>query len=159
MPRRPHASAARDPRQLVFLTDVAFRPGESLRKRGEAGSQPADRCGRNFDVQQLSGSVQILHLAPGKLPEPAEPDGAQSYSVRLPALDPRMQWGIPKEQKDALDNLRSSSGFVGAGNGHLLYRRRADSPFVSHRADSAGISFVSRAQDRLTNETTSRDAD
>jgi hypothetical protein len=35
-----------------------------------------------------------------------------------------------KEQKDALDNLYNPAGFVGVGNGSLLYRWRADShPF------------------------------
>jgi hypothetical protein len=49
-------------------------------------------------------------------------------------------------ENNALDNLCSSAGFVGVGNGNLLHRRRADSHPVGAWFDSAGIPPDSGAQ-------------
>src|SRR6185369_7224587 len=45
---------------------------------------------------------------------------------------------MAKEQKDALDNLCNSAGFMGVGNGNLLHCWWVDSPPVSHRFSGAG---------------------
>src|ERR1017187_2184721 len=62
-------------------------------------------------------------------------------------LDPRLQSCIAKEQKDALDNLCNSAGFVGSGNAHLLYRGRPDSRPVSGCAGGNGNPPDSGTQD------------
>jgi predicted membrane protein len=55
-----------------------------------------------------------------------------------------------EEQKDALDNLRNSAGFVGVGNGYCLHRLRVDSHPFSAGADRDGNPSDSRAKtDRL----------
>jgi hypothetical protein len=71
----------------------------------------------------------------------------------LDALDLRLQLSIVKEQKDALDNLCNSAGFVGIGNGNLLYRRRADSRPVGRCVGSNGNSPDSGAEDCVVLET------
>jgi hypothetical protein len=62
-------------------------------------------------------------------------------------LDLHLRSCIAKEQTDALDNLHNSVDLVGAGNGHILYRRRSDSHSVGGRGGSNDIPPDSGAQD------------
>jgi hypothetical protein len=60
------------------------------------------------------------------------------------AMALRLLSRILKEQEDALDNLYHSAGFVGVGDGNLLYRRGVDSPLVGGRVGRSGNPSVSR---------------
>jgi hypothetical protein len=51
----------------------------------------------------------------------------------------------------ALDNLYTSAGFVGAGNGHLLHRRRTASHFVGDCVGHHGDAPDSGTQSYLAN--------
>jgi hypothetical protein len=105
-----------------------------------------------FNLQQLPRSVQILHSVPVELRSGSAPFGLQSYVPLLAALDSRLQSYIVKEQKDALDNLCNSVGFVGVGSSNVLHRFRANSRPVSHCVGSNGISPASGTQGCLVYE-------
>jgi hypothetical protein len=64
------------------------------------------------------------------------------------ALDLHMHSGIAQGAKDALDNLRDSTGVVGLGTRHILYRRRTDPHSIDRRFGSARNPPGSGTQDR-----------
>jgi hypothetical protein len=107
---------------------------------------------RKFDLHELPGSVQILHLAPVEFPirQCADWPAVPMY-LNSPLWTRACSSCIAKEKNDALDNLSGSVGFVGVGNGDFLHRRRADSHSVGGCVGSVGIPGDSGAQDsRLT---------
>ena len=63
------------------------------------------------------------------------------------ALDLHMQSLIAQGAKDALDNLRDSTGVVGLGTRDILYRRRTDPHSIGRRFGGARNPSGSGTQD------------
>jgi hypothetical protein len=101
-------------------------------------------------MQQSQVSVQILHFGAMEITGPA---GA---SVAFSPVPARYRYGpalafthSERDKKDALDNLHHFAGFVGTGNGNLIYRRRVDSHPPGCCVGSRGIPPDSGAQGYL----------
>jgi hypothetical protein len=84
-----------------------------------------------------AGTVQILRIGSMEQPGPAAPAGL--HYRKAPRFGPALAIMQCEDQKDALDTLYNLAGIVGAGNGHFLYRWRANSRPVGDCVDRNGI--------------------